>query len=105
MNFIGVMQAVQALKLNQHQEILDALLATGDVELHYVQIPAPGGSENVTILEGLASQLCPGKGGLSRFGEFGQPLPADWVALLHPDDVFWGIDPVANPQGDKSNHL
>lgn len=97
------MQAVQALKLNQHQEILDALLATGELPLQYTQLPAPGASEKVNILEGLASQLFPSTAGPSRFGKFGRPLPADWVALLHPDDVFWGIDP--DSQGNNCNYL
>ncbi|KAK9893290.1 hypothetical protein P389DRAFT_213351 [Cystobasidium minutum MCA 4210] len=102
---IDIMHAVNALKLSQHEAVLEALLATDERPLCYAQTPTSGISQNVHLLDNLAATLFPGRTEFSRFGEMGQPLPPNWVALLHPDDTFWGGDSNGNAESIESNHL
>lgn len=98
------MFGVQLLKFCQHEALLSALLATGDAPLLYRQIPDPGQSSG-QVLETLAAHLFPGTAGPSNYGEFGKPLSPTWTTLQHPDDIFWGVDPILDPAGEKGNRL
>lgn len=94
---LEIMLGVLLLKLCQHETIQKALADTGDAPLMYTQIPTPGQAKNDKLLAAVAGKI---------FGEKdakGQRV--NWGSLLHPDDAFWGVEPILDPKGGTSNHL
>lgn len=94
---LEIMLGVLLLKLCQHESVQKVLLDTGDLPLMYTQIPMPGQAKNDKLLDAVAGKI---------FGEKdakGQRL--NWGSLLHPDDAFWGVEPILDPKGEGSNHL
>lgn len=100
-----IMFGLQVLKFCQHDDLLITLLETGDMPLCYNQTPKPGENSNTQFLESLAAQLSPETAVSSKYGSIGQPLSANWCSLAHPEDTFWGVDPILDPMGETSNHL
>lgn len=85
---------VQALKFCQNAAAYKALTDTGDSTLLYTQIPAAGEAKNDKLLDDIAAQIFRGSDGSSSFGVLGRPLRKNWGSLLHPEDSFWGVDPI-----------
>lgn len=102
---LEIMMGVQALKFCQNDAAQKALADTGESPLLYTQIPKRGEAKNDKLLDDIAAQIFRGSDGSSRFGAFGKPLRKNWGSLLHPDDAFWGVDPILDPKGETGNHL
>lgn len=96
---------VQVLKFCQNAVLQKALADTGASPLLYTQIPTRGEAKNDEILNAIAAQVFTGSTGTSRFGPYGKALPKNWGSLLHPDDAFWGVEPILDPKGEMTNHL
>jgi hypothetical protein len=99
------MMGVQVLKFCQNATLQKALADTGDSPLLYTQIPTRGEAKNDEVLNAIAAQVFAGSDDSSRFGTHGKALPKKWGSLLHPDDAFWGVDPILDPKGETTNHL
>lgn len=100
-----VMLTIQALKFSQHARLLQKLLDTGEAPLHYCQAQSPSEAQQDKMLDWMAAQLFPGTAAPATYGKYGQPMPTNWGSLLHPDDIYWGIDPYLDQKGEISNHL
>lgn len=90
---------VQVLKFSQNAAALKVLADTGESPLLYTQIPTAGEAKNDKLLDDIAAQVFKGSDGSSRF------VRKNWGSLLHPDDSFWGVEPVLDPKGETNNHL
>lgn len=99
------MSGLQLLKFCQHESLLKQLLDTADLPLEYAQATAPGQASVTQVLDSFATQLAPDATPNARYGDFGKPLPPSWSTLQHPDDVFWGTDPLDGPKGNNANQL
>jgi hypothetical protein len=99
------MWLVQMLKFSQHHDLQKQLIETGDRPLLYSQLQTSSECKKDKLLDYMANQLFVGTANPSKLGQPGQPLPGDWGTLLHPDDIYWGVDPLLDPKGEVSNEL
>lgn len=94
---LEIMLGVMLLKLCQHEAVQKALSDTGESTLLYTQIPEPGKAKNDQLLDAIAGKV---------FGETDDKCERKiWGWLHHPDDAFWGVEPILDPKGEKANHL
>lgn len=89
------MSGVMLLKFCQHESALKVLADTGESPLLYTQIPTGAQARNDQILNTVAAKV---------FGA-DKTKQSNFGSLLHPDDGFWGVEPILDPKGHAGNNL